>query len=636
VSLYRNRAAIASAGTAEMVGGRQCQRFQGSILAVPQTHTADRPKSRNWGALRLLVSYLVPYKLQVAGAALSLTVAAGSVLALGGGLRQLVDRGFARGDAALLDQAVLVLLGFVLLMALATYGRFSLVSWLGERVVADIRRDVFQHVIALSPGFFETTRTAEIQSRLTTDTAIVQQVVGSSVSVALRNLLLFLGGTALLILTSPKLTFLVFLVVPLVLVPILTYGRKVRRLSRASQDRIADVGIDAEESLAAIRTVQAFTHEEQARVRFAGRVEDAFETAVRRIRARALLTATVILLVFGAISVILWIGGHDVLAGRLSGGDLSAFVFYAALVAGSVGAISEVMGDLQRAAGASERLVELIDTPLDIAPPAAPVPLPIPAQGRVAFDRVTFHYPSRPDRSAIEEMSFSVASGEKLALVGPSGAGKTTLFQLILRFYDPERGTVSVDGVDVRCADPRALRRRIGLVPQEPVIFAAGAGENIAYGKPGATEAEIRAAADAAYATEFIERLPDGFHSFLGERGVRLSGGQRQRIAIARAILRDPALLLLDEATSALDAESERAVQQALGRLMAGRTTLIIAHRLATVRAADRILVLDHGRVVAEGAHGELVRQGGLYARLAALQFIDHADEPLPSAAAGE
>jgi len=605
-------------------------------LAVPQTHTADRPKSRNWGALRLLVSYLVPYKLQVAGAALSLTVAAGSVLALGGGLRQLVDRGFARGDAALLDQAVLVLLGFVLLMALATYGRFSLVSWLGERVVADIRRDVFQHVIALSPGFFETTRTAEIQSRLTTDTAIVQQVVGSSVSVALRNLLLFLGGTALLILTSPKLTFLVFLVVPLVLVPILTYGRKVRRLSRASQDRIADVGVDAEESLAAIRTVQAFTHEEQARVRFAGRVEDAFETAVRRIRARALLTATVILLVFGAISVILWIGGHDVLAGRLSGGDLSAFVFYAALVAGSVGAISEVMGDLQRAAGASERLVELIDTPLDIAPPAAPMPLPIPAQGRVAFDRVTFHYPSRPDRSAIEEMSFSVASGEKLALVGPSGAGKTTLFQLILRFYDPESGTVSVDGVDVRSADPRALRRRIGLVPQEPVIFAASAGENIAYGKPGATEAEIRAAADAAYATEFIERLPDGFHSFLGERGVRLSGGQRQRIAIARAILRDPALLLLDEATSALDAESERAVQQALGRLMAGRTTLIIAHRLATVRAADRILVLDHGRVVAEGAHGELVRQGGLYARLAALQFIDHADEPLPSAAAGE
>ena len=605
-------------------------------MAVPQTHTADRPKSRNWGALRLLASYLVPYKLQVAGAALSLTVAAASVLALGGGLRQLVDRGFARGDAALLDQAVLVLLGFVLLMALATYGRFSLVSWLGERVVADIRRDVFQHVIALSPGFFETVRTAEIQSRLTTDTAIVQQVVGSSVSVALRNLLLFLGGTVLLILTSPKLTFLVFLVVPLVLVPILTYGRKVRRLSRESQDRIADVGVDAEESLAAIRTVQAFTHEEQDRVRFAGRVEDAFETAVRRIRARALLTAIVILLVFGAVSIILWIGGHDVLAGRLSAGDLSAFVFYSALVAGSVGAISEVMGDLQRAAGASERLVELIDTPLDIAPPAAPMPMPVPAQGRVAFDRVTFHYPSRPDRSAIEEMSFSVASGEKLALVGPSGAGKTTLFQLILRFYDPEQGTVALDGVDVRCADPRALRRRIGLVSQEPVIFAASAAENIAYGKPGASEAEIRAAADAAYATEFIDRLPDGFQSFLGERGVRLSGGQRQRIAIARAILRDPALLLLDEATSALDAESERAVQQALGRLMAGRTTLIIAHRLATVRAADRILVLDHGRVVAEGAHGELVRQGGLYARLAALQFVDHADEALPSAAAGQ
>jgi ATP-binding cassette subfamily B protein len=636
VSLYRNGAAIASAGIAEMVGGRQCQRFQGSILAVPQTHIADRPKSRNWGALRLLLSYLAPYKLQVAGAALSLTVAAGSVLALGGGLRQLVDHGFAQGDAALLDQAVLVLLGFVLLMALATYGRFSLVSWLGERVVADIRRDVFQHVIALSPGFFETVRTAEIQSRLTTDTAIVQQVVGSSVSVALRNLLLFLGGTVLLFVTSPKLTFLVFLVVPLVLVPILTYGRKVRRLSRESQDRIADVGVHAEESLAAIRTVQAFTHEEQDRIHFAGRVEDAFEVAVRRIRARALLTAIVILLVFGAVSVILWLGGHDVLAGRLSAGDLSAFVFYSALVAGSVGAISEIMGDLQRAAGASERLIELIETPLDIAPPAVPMALPTPAQGRVAFDRVTFHYPSRPDRSAIEEMSFKVASGEKLAIVGPSGAGKTTLFQLILRFYDPERGTVAIDGVDVRQADPRDLRRRIGLVPQEPVIFAASAAENIAYGKPGATEAEVRAAADAAYATEFIERLPDGFASFLGERGVRLSGGQRQRIAIARAILRDPALLLLDEATSALDAESERAVQQALGRLMAGRTTLIIAHRLATVRAVDRILVLDHGRILAEGGHAELVREGGLYARLAALQFTDGADGRLASAAAGE
>jgi ATP-binding cassette subfamily B protein len=605
-------------------------------LAISQSHSADRPKSRNLGALRLLLGYLRPYKLQVAGAGLALTVAAGSVLALGGGLRQLVDRGFTKGDAGLLDQAVLVLLGFVALMALATYGRFSLVSWLGERVVADIRRDVFSHVIALSPGFFETTRTAEIQSRLTTDTAIVQTVVGSSVSVALRNVLLFLGGTVLLFITSPKLTLLVFLVVPLVLVPILTFGRKVRTLSRASQDRVADVAVHIEESIAGIRTVQAFTHEEEDRTRFAARVEDAFDVAVRRIRARALLTAIVILLVFGAISIILWIGGHDVLAGRLSGGDLSAFVFYAALVAGSVGAISEVMGDLQRAAGASERLIELLQTPLDITAPAAPIAMPSPAQGRVVFDRVTFHYPSRPDRSALADLSFAVEPGEKLALVGPSGAGKTTIFQLLLRFYDPEQGTVALDGIELRQADPRALRARIGLVPQDPVIFAASASENIAYGRPGASAAEIRAAADAAHATEFIERLPDRFESFLGERGVRLSGGQRQRIAIARAILRDPALLLLDEATSALDAESERAVQEALDRLMATRTTLIIAHRLATTLAADRILVLDQGRIVAQGKHAELVRQGGLYARLAALQFTDRLEDAMPAVVAVE
>lgn len=594
---------------------------------------AERASSRKLGQLGRIWRFVKPYRLRVAGATCAVAVAAGTVLGLGFGLRKLVDEGFASGNADLLDEAIWVLFGVVLLLAAASYTRFYLVSWVGERVVADIRRAVFDQVIRLSPAYYEVTRTGEILSRLTTDTSVLQMVVGTSVSIALRNTIMLVGGTVLLAVTSARLTAMVFLVVPLVLVPILVFGRRVRRLSRASQDRVADVGSYVDEALGAIRTVQAFGHEPVDRQRFATRVEEAFTTAVRRIGARALLTAVVIALVFGAVSLILWKGGHDVLAGEISGGELSAFVFYAIVVAGAAGALSEVLGDLQRAAGATERLMELLATEPDIAAPADPKPLPVPARGAACFENVVFKYPSRPDRSALDGFNLEVRPGEKLAIVGPSGAGKTTVFQLLLRFYDPSEGRITLDGIDLRDADPADLRARIGLVPQEPVIFSSDAWENIRYGKPEASDEEVRNAAQAAAALEFLERLPEGLDTFLGERGVRLSGGQRQRVAIARAILRDPAVLLLDEATSALDAESERAVQQALDRLMAGRTTLVIAHRLATVLKADRIVVIDQGRIVASGTHGELIQAGGLYARLAALQFDQARD--MAAAAAG-
>lgn len=581
----------------------------------------DRPPARDRRQFRRLWGFLVPYRWRIAAAATALVVAAGTVLALGQGLRLLVDRGFAEGDAALLDGALLLLMGVIAVMAVATYTRFYLVSWLGERVVADIRKAVYDRVLSLSPGFFEVTRVGEVMSRLTTDTTLLQTVIGTSVSMAVRNSLLFLGGAAMLAVTSPRLSGLVALVVPLVLAPIIVFGRRVRRLSRNAQDRVADVGSYVEESLNNIRTVQAFVHEPEDRRLFAGRVEEALAAAVRRVRARALLSANVLVLVFGAVGVILWVGGHDVIAGRMSAGELSAFVFYAILVASSVGAISEVLGDLQRAAGATERLFELLDWAPEIRAPAAPRPLPEPSQGIVAFEEVTFRYPSRPDRPALDGFALRVAAGETVALVGPSGAGKTTVFQLLLRFYDPQAGRLTFDGLDLRDLDPAALRRRIGLVSQDPVVFAANAWENIRYGRPDASDAEVRAAAEAAHATEFLARLPQGFDTFLGEKGVRLSGGQKQRIAIARALLRDPALLLLDEATSALDAESERRVQAALEGLTGGRTTIVIAHRLATVQKADRILVMDDGRLQAQGTHAQLLVQGGLYARLAALQF---------------
>jgi ATP-binding cassette subfamily B protein len=584
----------------------------------------DAPKLPPAVALRTLARvgrFVRPYRREVVYAAIALVFAAAAVLAIGQGLKFVIDRGFVAGSGAELDRVLAITLGVVFVMAAATYARFYFVSWLGERVTADLRRAVFDHLLSLPPGYFELTRTGEVISRLTNDTTMLETIIGSSASMAIRNLLLMAGGLVMLALTSAKLTLLVLVGVPVVLVPILYFGRRVRRLARASQDRVGDVGAYVDEALHEIRTVQAYGHEHEDRREFGARVEGAFTTALLRIRQRAFLVATVIVLVFGAVGVILWIGGHDVVAGRISAGELSAFVFYAVIVAGSAGTLSEVIGDVQRAAGATERLFELLAIDPEIRAPERPVPLPEPSQGTVTLRDVTFHYPSRPDTPALAGFTLDVRAGEKVALVGPSGAGKTTVFQLLLRFYDPQQGVVTIDGVEVRAADPSQVRSRLALVPQEPVIFAASVTDNVRYGRPQASEGEVRAACEAAYATEFIERLPEKYSSYLGERGVRLSGGQRQRLAIARAILADRPILLLDEATSALDAQSERMVQLALERLMAGRTVLIIAHRLATIRHADRIAVMEHGRVIATGTHDELTQSNPLYARLAALQF---------------
>ena len=602
-------------------------------MARSDTRLEPAPKIPPVTALRTVARvgrFLRPYRREIVFAAIGLVVAASAVLAVGQGLKFVVDRGFAASNAAELDRMLALMLGVIVVMAGATYMRFYHVSWLGERVTADLRRAVFDHLLDLPPSFFEATRTGEVISRLINDTTMLETVIGSSASMAIRNFLLMVGGLVMLTLTSAKLTLLVLAGVPLVVAPIILFGRRVRKLARATQDRVGDVGAFLDESLHEIRTVQGYGHEALDRRDFSTRVEAAFGTAVHRVRQRALLVAAVIVLVFGAVGVILWIGGHDVVAGRLSAGQLSAFVFYAVLVAGAVGSISEVIGDLQRAAGATERLFELLGIEPAIRAPANPVAMPVPGRGSVAFEAVTFHYPTRPDAPALDAFSLDVRASEKVALVGPSGAGKTTVFQLLLRFYDPQAGVVRIDGVDLSTADPRDVRRQLALVPQDPVIFASTVLENVRYGRPEASDAEVKAACDAAYATEFIERLPDGFNGLLGERGVRLSGGQRQRIAIARAILADRPILLLDEATSALDAESERIVQRALERLMTGRTVLMIAHRLATVRHADRIAVMERGRIVAVGTHDALVRDNPLYARLAALQFAVR--ENVPSA----
>jgi ATP-binding cassette subfamily B protein len=576
------------------------------------------PDPRRARELRFLLGFAAPYRWRIAGAAVALTFAAGTVLAFGLGLRWLVDHGLQHG-ADRLDQALIGLTVIVAVLALATFWRAYLVSWIGERVAADLRRAVFDNVVRLDPAFYETTPTGEVLSRLTTDTTLLQSIIGSSASMALRNMLMLAGGVVMMAVTSLKLTLLVLIVVPLVILPLVVFGRKVRRLSRDAQDRIGDIGAQIDETLNAVRTVQAFNRQDDERRVFSGRIETAFDTAARRVRARAFLSASVIFLVFVAVGLLLWIGGQDLLAGDITAGDLSAFLFFAVLAAGTVGSLSEFAAEFQRAVGAGERLHELLTATPAIDTPAAPVPLPEPA-GAVRFDDVSFAYPGRPDRSALHGFSMTVAPGETVALVGPSGAGKSTVFQLLLRFYDPQRGGIALDGVDIRTADPGAVRQRLGMVAQEPVIFSATLAANIAFGRPDASRAEIEAAARTAH-IDFLDDLPEGLDTHVGEKGVRLSGGQRQRVAIARAVLRDPAVLLLDEATSALDAESERTVQQALDEVMVGRTTLVIAHRLATVLKADRIVVMDGGRVVAEGTHAALVAQGGLYARLAALQF---------------
>ncbi len=591
-------------------------------------NSRDLPKG-SIVTLRGLARFLLPYKKQFALAAIALIVAAGATLAIPYAFRQMIDLGFGAGgiqSTTHINTYFIALFGVACVLGVATAARFYMVSWLGERVTADIRSAVYTHVVTQSPQFFETTQRGEVLSRLTTDTTLIQTLIGTSISMALRNILLFIGGLGMMFVTSARLTSIILVMLIAVVLPIVLFGRRVRSLSRDSQDRIADASALAGEILNAMPTVQAFTHEKIESNRFGLTVEDAFKTAIRRIRARALLTMIAILLVFGAIVFVLWLGAHAVIDGTMSGGQLGQFILYSAIVAGGIGALSEVMGDAQRAAGAAERLLELLSAQSPITSPVEPLALPPRRANGAALtlDMVTFAYPSRPLTPAISGLSVTIGAGETVAVVGPSGAGKTSLFQLLLRFYDPQEGTIELDGTDIRQLDLHALRDTIGIVPQDTVIFSANAMENIRYGRPDASDEEVVIAAKLAAAHEFIERLPEGYLSFLGERGVRLSGGQRQRIAIARALLKNPPLLLLDEATSALDAESERLVQGALEAAMVGRTTLVIAHRLATVQRADRIIVMEHGRIVETGTHASLVAAGGLYAGLAALQFGQH------------
>jgi len=597
-----------------------------AVAATIAREAQGRSKGRDIRVLRRLLPFMAPYKGYIALAALFLFVSTGATLTIPRAVQQMIDHGFSKENAGLIDQYFLFVLVVAIVLGLATAIRFYFVTWIGERIVADIRKALYTHVLSLSPAFFEVTRTGEVLSRLTTDTTLIQTAVGSSVSIALRNMLMMVGGLTMLFVTSAKLTGLVLIAVPLVVVPLILMGRVVRNLSRKSQDRIADTSAYAAETINAVTTVQAFTHEPIDRARFGGTVESAFKTAIKRVKARAAMTALVIVLVFSSIVGVLWVGAQAVLAGTMTAGELSQFILYAVMVASGLGALSEIWGEVQQAAGAAERLMELLSTEPQIQAPTNPVAMP-PARGTVRLEHVTFEYPMRPGIKALKDFTLDIKPGETVALVGPSGAGKTTVFQLLQRFFDPQSGRILIDGVDIREASPTDVRSRLALVPQETVIFGDSAFENVRYGRPDATEAEIRAAAEAAQASEFIERLPQGYHTFLGERGVTLSGGQRQRVAIARAILRDAPILLLDEATSALDAESERLVQKALETLMTKKTTIVIAHRLATVQRADRIVVLDEGRMVAEGTHKDLVAGGGLYARLARLQFAGLAAE---------
>lgn len=586
------------------------------------THDTQ-PAKGDLSNLRYLARYLKPYRGKVIGASIALVFTSTGVLGMGTALRYLVDEGIAKGDPTLLGHGYLILLAVVVALAAATYARYLFVSWVGERVVSDIRRDVFSKVLSMHTAYFESTRTGDLLSRITTDTTLLQTVVGSSVSVFLRNLLLFTGGFTMLIITSVRLSEYLLLMLPVVIFPIIMLGRRVRALSRITQNKVGDISAHAEETIGAIRTIHAMALEDAETARFGTLVEETMGIALSRIRMRALLTAIVITLVFGAIVTVLYIGGQDVIAGRISAGDLSAFIFYAVVVAGAIGAVSEVIGELQRAAGATERLMELMALAPAITTPSNPYQFTKAPEGRLSFEHVTFHYPTRPDTASLSNVSFRIEPGETVAIVGPSGAGKTTIFQLLLRFYDPQFGIVRVDGHDIRTLDPRNWRGYLGIVPQDPVIFSTTARDNIRIGKPSASDAEIMEAARAAAALDFLEALPDGLNTHLGEKGVRLSGGQRQRVAIARAILRNPSVLLLDEATSALDAENETAIQAALDNVMKERTTLVIAHRLATVVNADRIVVLNDGKIEATGTHAQLLETSPLYKRLAELQFSE-------------
>jgi ATP-binding cassette, subfamily B, bacterial len=586
--------------------------------AAPTAPAKSRARLR---PLLALSPYVLRYRGRAFLALIALTIAALTTLLVPVAVRRMIDFGLTPKGIALINSYFSVMIAVVAVLALASAARYYLVMTIGERIVADLRRDVFAHLISLSPAFYDAARSGELISRLTADTTQIKSAVGASVSIALRNIMLFFGAAAMMVVTSPKLSAFVLLAIPLIVIPLVAFGRWVRRLSRNAQDTLADASAYASELVGAIRVVQAYTGERLATARFGNDVEQAYEAARVSTQARGLLTAIIIFIVFSSVVAILWVGSHDVLTGAISPGRLGQFVLYTAFAAAGLGQLSEVWGEVSAASGAAERLLEILHVQPEITAPASPRALPQPSRGDVTFEDVSFAYPMRPESPAISRVSFAVKAGEKVAIVGPSGAGKSTLFHLLLRFYDPASGTISFDGVPVRQADPKSLRSHIALVPQESAVFAASARENIRFGRPDATDAEVERAADLAHATEFIRRLPGGFEAPLGERGVTLSGGQRQRIAIARAILRDAPLLLLDEATSSLDAESETLVQTALEELMRHRTTIVIAHRLATVLSCDRILVLDQGRIVEQGTHASLVAAGGLYARLARLQF---------------
>ncbi|HZE52077.1 MAG TPA: ABC transporter transmembrane domain-containing protein [Bradyrhizobium sp.] len=610
----------------EAVPGRDVATEQTSSIETASSMEAaltlePAKRSARLRPLLALAPYVARYRGRAALAFISLTIAAVTTLVVPVAVRRMIDLGFTPEGIARINSYFSVMIAVVAVLAFASASRFYLVMTIGERIVADLRRDVFSHLISLSPAFFDSSRSGELMSRLTADTTQIKSAVGASVSIALRNFMLFVGATTMMVITSPRLSGLVLLAIPVIVLPLVAFGRWVRRLSRNAQDTLADATAYASELVGAIRTVQAYTGERLANARFGGDVEQAYEAARSSTRARALLTAIIIFIVFTSVVVILWIGSNDVLGGSISPGRLGQFVLYAAFAALALGQLSEVWGEVSAASGASERLFEILRVKSEITAPVSPRALSQPSRGDVSFENVSFAYPTRPDALAVDGVTLSVRAGEKVAIVGPSGAGKSTLFHLLLRFYDPASGTISFDGVPITAADPHEVRARIALVPQDSVVFAATARENIRFGRPEATDAEVERAADLAHATEFIRRLPGGFDAPLGERGVTLSGGQRQRIAIARAILRDAPLLLLDEATSSLDAESETLVQTALEELMRHRTTLVIAHRLATVLSCERIMVLDQGRIVEQGTHASLVAANGLYARLARLQF---------------